>query len=492
MMSEPRLGFRAAMNIALALVFLFLAGWALLYHADVWSFPQQVEPTEGGLMLSTRAVLDGKDPWAVELAPVYSNNYGIGFPWAAAFASRLAPRLPLLQVLRMVTMACIFLILGLLYLTWRDQGVDPMTALAGCLVVYIPLLLFDIPAGRPDALATLLYLISLLAVLRPGLGAALLAGALPALGYFVKPYALLAFGLGALHLARQRRWRHLGVFLAAGVLTGLGLAGFVLHGHPYYFDGTYFILAASIDYQLSTLLAHFKILSLSHFPLALVVLGAAWTAHRRGLPWKPQGAAADWGFFSLLCFAVMLAGPGWHAGAHMRYFNELFIPLAILFLVLWARQLGVVRWLLLLGLLGNAALCRDYHRRYCYTVSAEDYAGWVQAGQWMDSHPRGIYPPLMTALAFEHHAYIFNTDHSQYLPYVKPFGRPSPIAQYAQKRLDWFMGELAQRRLQTVVCGAYNLCPPGLEDKGYHVVDHICLRTPMARNRVCFAVYVPK
>jgi hypothetical protein len=482
---------RPLLSLVIVLGLALLACWALLYHADLWSFPQQLEPTEGGLMMSTRAVLEGKDPWAVTLAPMYSNNYGIGFPWAAAALSRWAPRLPLLQVLRMVSALCIFMVLGLFYLTWRDQGLGILTSMAGCLAVYIPLLFLDIPAGRPDMLAVLLYVGSLLAVLRPGVRAAILAGALPALGYFVKPYALLGWGLGALHLARHGRWAHLGAFVGSGLASFLALTVFVLHGHPYYFDGTLFALADNLGYSLNNLLGQGKVLLRCHFPLASVALGAAWQARRQGFVWKPVGAALDWGYFSALSLAVLAAGPGLHHGAYLRYFDELFIPVALVFFVLWAHQLGVTRWLLLLALLGNSLLCGEYHHRSCYTVSAQDYAGWIQADQWMEEHPRGIYPPLMTELAVRHHAYVIDTDHSRFLRGVKPFGKVSPLATFATERLQWYLTELTQGRMQTVVCGAYWPCPLGLELMGYHEVEPICLRTPLTRGVVCFSVYVP-
>jgi hypothetical protein len=478
-------------DAALALAMALLATRALLFHSDIYRFPQQLEPTEGGLMMSTRAILAGWDPWAVTLAPVYSNNYGIGYPWVAALASHLAPSLGLLQVLRAVSAASIFFVLGLMYLTLKDGECGLLEAAAACLAAYIPLLYGDIPSGRPDTLAVALYLASLVLVLRPGIKTVAVAASLAALAYFVKPYAVLALGLGAWHLARTRRWRDLRVFLTVGVgvlvLTGL----WVTLNHPYYFLGTVFVLSSNAGYNILWLWLQLWDLLHCHFPVLLVAAGAAMAAFKRQGPWRPQGPALDWGWLALGCLVVLVVGPGGHTGAYMRYFDELFVPLALLFLVLWAGQLRVGAWLLALALLGNALISWDYSRATSFPVSAADYAGWIKADQWVASHPQGIFPPLFTSLAVSHHAYVFDTDHSHYLSGARAFGLPSPMADFANQRRNWYLKQMAEGKLQTVVCGAYWHCPPGLTGMGYREVDPLCLRTPMTASLVCFSVFVP-
>jgi hypothetical protein len=475
----------------LAAGIVLIASRALFFHQEICSFPQQLEPTEGGLMMSTRAILAGWDPWAVTLAPVYSNNYGIGYPWVVALVSHLTPGLGLLEVMRAVTALSIFFVLGLVYLTLRDAACGPLEAAAASLVVYLALLFGDIPSGRPDGLALALYMASLALVFRPGFKAVALAAVLAALAYFVKPYAILALGLGGFHLARSHRWRDLQKFLALGLGTAVITALWVSLHHPYYFLGTLFILSNNVDYRVIRLLDQLRDLLFCHFPLLLVVLGGAWVAFKDQRSWRPEGSARDWGWLAFGCLAVLAAGPGGHMGAYMRYFNELFVPLALLFLVLWARQLRVWSWLLVLALIGNAALCFNFNRQFSYPVSAEDYAGWDKADLWIKNHPRGVFPPLFTCLAAAHHAYIVDTDHSHYLPSARAFGLPSPIADFAIQRRNWYLGQMRLGQLQTIVCGDYWPCPLSLTAMGYREADTICLRTPMTVVPVCFYAYVP-
>ena len=124
--------------------------WLLLLHRGLVSYPHPVELSEGSMVMSTRLIMQGKNPWALERQPQSNNCYGAGYNLAAACFAKLAGTASLASH-RALSGVFILLSCLLLYAAVRLMGLGRLEAGWLIAIQYSCLLYYCSPLARPDA-----------------------------------------------------------------------------------------------------------------------------------------------------------------------------------------------------------------------------------------------------------------------------------------------------------------------------------------------------
>jgi hypothetical protein len=189
----------------------FLAGGIFVYilfvNIKVISIDAPQEFRENAFLLSTHQLLIGENPYDVSSQPVYMNAYGIGYhlvayPLAKVFGSTF-------WLHRLISSACIWGMLALLFAVMRRRGAGVALAMIGCVFLYADLAIrtSDYPirsspltiTARPDALGMLLFLLSIIIPWWRGFSNRSLAvsGVLAIAALLTKAYFFLGFPMVA-------------------------------------------------------------------------------------------------------------------------------------------------------------------------------------------------------------------------------------------------------------------------------------------------------
>lgn len=453
---------------------------AFFYHSAHTTFPYQLMGSEAVQLQTTRALLMGLDPWDVPNAFDYSNDYGVVYPAVAALLRPLAPGYPLLVHLRLLSAAAAFLALGLLFLQLRREGASVLEAAAASAAVYAGLLYYDTLCARPDGLAVALYLAAIFWAAQPGGRNAAIGGVVAAIGFFAKPYVVLAVPVAWVLLVAQRRMSDSLSLLLGAAIGGLCL-GLAVHAwSPHYFEGTYFIHLHAASYSVAHLLRQCRELARDHWPLlaALIAAGALVRWHR------PEPLAVPglrpWAWAVAAVFAILALGPGGHAGAFMRYFQQLFLPLAILVCVLALTRAGVPRRLRIALLIADGIVMMGVNGRAYPLIPPVHAQEWRAIEEWIGRHPYSLVPPVLLSVAVGQGAFVFDNDNNGYASTLTP---PGPIRDDAVAREKKVAEDLAAGRFDSVISARAR---PELL-KHYRQAPDLCAYTPIGWQ--CFVVY---
>jgi hypothetical protein len=469
-LTVPSLAPRLLRWLGLGICWLLCLAVALLlfsYHAQLCVFPYQLMPAEAGLYQSVRALALGWNPWAPEHAMDYFNTYGIGYPWLVLQLGRLAPATDLLLLMRLTTAGAIFVGLASIFLALRDAGARALESAACCLAVYGSLLYAETPLAMPAGAMVALYTAALLLALRPGTFYAALAGGLAAASFFFKPQGLLGVLLVAVSLWIQGRRRDALASLVAAALAWAAVAGLLLWRYPYYFEGTVLYHLNASHPSLPWMLIQWGDLLAVHAPLWLAALAASMLAAKKAAR-TSDGMPALWLKLAALVFVVLALGPGAHVGAFMTYYDQLFVPLALVGATLWLLQLGLSRPVLALLLLLDAGAAWQFAAHDFPVPTMADAQAWARMDAWVQAHPLGLYPPILSTVVVKDRAFLTDTEHSHHLSECAHVGTAQLFNAYEAK-MKTVSEALAQGRFQTVVCGSPSWpCPQHLKELGYH------------------------
>jgi hypothetical protein len=315
-----------ALDGAALAVFLGAMGWLGLLWARMVLSPAPQEMREGALVMTTLALLDGRNPYAsadpLAAGLAGGNLYGILYPLAVApFALVLGPGL---ATHRLVNGLALLVAAALVWRGARDAGAARLPALLAALLSLAGWLYWVGPTVRPDGVGLALMLGALVAAApdpaSPRRFAAALALSLAGLAaklYFVggaliiAAYVLLfaswrrGLAMGAAAVAATGLWALLLERLMPGwgalvLRANIGAAGY---------DARH-LFRQGIDWLL--------------FSLPLI---AGLVAALRLLPLRRwRGRAGFWAFAALSGLAVLVVALGGHGGAHMTYFFHLLTP----------------------------------------------------------------------------------------------------------------------------------------------------------------------
>jgi hypothetical protein len=304
--------------------------WLGLIYLRMLVSPAPQEMREGALIVTTLALLDGRNPYAPDALAEAGNLYGIVYPLAVVpfawlFGAGLA-------VHRAVAGLGFALAGWLLWRLLRREGVDRMTAGLATALVAAGWLYWVGATVRPDGIGVALIMAAYAAAAPrpedPRRFALCLAFSL--LGLVTKLYFVFPAGVVAAYVFLFRSWRRglaFGIATLGGIVATLVLCASMLPGYPVLVLGAN--LAATV-YDTGHLLRQ----SLDWAVFSLPLLTALAAVIARGL--RPPGF---WTFTSVAALAALLVVLGGHTGAHMSYFFHLLSPpLAIAVLGAGARD----------------------------------------------------------------------------------------------------------------------------------------------------------
>lgn len=302
--------------------FLAAIAWLVMLWGRMIVSPAPQEMREGAIILTTLALLDGRNPYATEVAALSGNLYGILYPLLVApVALILGPGLP---AHRLVNAIGLVIAAVLVWRAARRAGSAALPALLAALLTLAGWLYWVGPTVRPDGVG-LACMLGALAIAAPDPGSPrrfAAALALSLAGFAAKIYFLGGVFIIAAHVFLFVGWRRGILFGAVTLAATAAWAGLLALLLPAW--GAH-VLGANVGatgYDTAHLLRQGKDWLIFSLPLLAWLAAAALVLPRA----RWRGEAGFWGFAALCGLAVLLASLGGHTGAHMTYFFHLLTP----------------------------------------------------------------------------------------------------------------------------------------------------------------------
>jgi len=306
---------------ALAYFAAAIAWLAVVYLRMVVS-PAPQEMREGAIVLSTLALLDGRNPYAADIAAVTGNLYGVLYPLLVAPAAVLFG--PGLVTHRAVNGLFLAVAALCVFRAARDAGAARLAAGLAALLSAAGWLYWVGPTVRPDGVGLSAMLAGLMLAARDPASPRRFAVvvALSLAGFAAKIYFGGAAFIVAAYVFLAVSWRRGLVFGAAAVVATLLWAGLLSLALPRWASLVLFANVGAAGYDFGHLVRQGADWALFSLPL-LAGLGVLAASAPRALVVARVGF---WGFAALCGLAVLVVSLGGHGGAHMTYFFHLLTP----------------------------------------------------------------------------------------------------------------------------------------------------------------------
>ena len=220
---------------------LLVAGYVAVWILENLPVRYPLEYRENAIVLFTRLMTEGHNPYSVELRPATINVYGIVYHWAIfPFAQVIGCTAPLHR-----TASVFFVVATCIALGWvlRRDGVPILFSAVGALLLFIHLGQGLSIVARPDSLGLFLFFTSLAIpfCFHFSSSSLVISIGLSILGFLTKPYFLLSWGLVpayAFLCVGKRRGIWTGF---AGTVALLGTVTLIHRIYECYFTETFFI-----------------------------------------------------------------------------------------------------------------------------------------------------------------------------------------------------------------------------------------------------------
>lgn len=312
----------AALEGASVGVFLAAIAWLVMLWGRMVVSPAPQEMREGAIILTTLALLDGRNPYAPEIAALSGNLYGILYPLLVLPAALVFG--PGLATHRAVNGLFLLCASALVFRAARRSGAPPLPALIAALLCLCGWLYWVGPTVRPDGVG-LAAMLGALVIAAPDPGAPrrfAAALALSLLGFATKIYFLGGAFIIVAHVFLFVGWRRSLAFGLAAIAATAAWSLLLALAMPAWGAQVLGANVGATHYDVGHLLRQGWDWALFSLPL-LAALAAAAIAAPRSLR---RGEAGFWSFAALCGLAVLLAALGGHSGAHMTYFFHLLTP----------------------------------------------------------------------------------------------------------------------------------------------------------------------
>jgi hypothetical protein len=426
---------RLVSGVTLTLLFLLFCK-LLAFQWSLLGNPFPNEYREGSILVTTQALLNGKNPYALAQQPEYTNVYGIlyhlvVYPFAKLFGNSFT-------VHRSVSAAFVLATCGAMVWIMRWMKTPWVINLGASLILYGHLLFYITPLARPDSMGVFLMVLSVILPFRfrysdRSLIASIILGIL---AFLTKPYFILglAFVITYVFVFQSK-----GKGLRWAVYATLGFLGAMATMNAW--GETYINNTFLIHVNVASKSADFLYKQLNTYAqcnlglLSLLLVGGAFLLWRERshlqLNLKPQLTKLDrplfqWdmGLFpwcSLLAFTIFYVSMGRHTGNWMVYLHQLFSPFLLLSLAMLGKQLykdrASLRRLLLQGLASGLMLLN-----VAGVASAEflpglpkDYvASWQNLSAIVGQHQRVFNSPAIASLLLQQGKPVPDSGQSQY------------------------------------------------------------------------------
>jgi hypothetical protein len=408
-------------DLILSGAILGLMGWFLCqllgFQWELLTNPFPNEYREGAILLTTQALLDGKNPYALVNQPEYTNVYGIlyhlvVYPFAKVFGNSF-------PVHRSVSAAFIWATCGVMFGTMRWMRL-PLVINLGTTLILLGHLLFYITAlARPDAMGVFFLVLSVVVPFRGrysnrSLAVAIVCGIL---AFLVKPYCLLGLVFLLLYVLM---FRSIAKALKFGAVAAVGLAGAIalmsLWGESY-FNNTFLVHVNVATRSTEFLYRQLRAYGLANFSALLLLgvsLGWNWRSHLKQLLRRWEIGLFPW--CALLSFGAFYLSLGRHTENWLVYLYQLFSPFCLLTMAMAAKTLYRSdlwkRYLVSALLVINLASVSSADS--LPKLPADYLQSWQELSQLLAGHQRIFNSPILTSLLIEQGKPVYDSGQSEF------------------------------------------------------------------------------
>ena len=417
------------------------------YHWEVITNIYPNEYREGAMLMTTKLLLSGGNPYDPDLQPQYTNVYGILYPLvtaALAFFTKVD-----LPTHRLVSAIFILASCSIIYLIMLRSNVTLFYRIGGVGIFYGHSI-YSCSYAYPNGLGVFLLLLTVFIpwrynYQRNSLIVSILAGIL---GFLVKPYFVLGVFYLATYLFFTDRSKAIKYSFAAIISFAVVMA-WMNWQFPVYINncllGHANIAGNSIPYMLQQLQTY----ALDN--IWLIILGVIVSWNQRSTIFntkiKSIGLINTCLIVSLLLFVTKL---GLHEGAWISYLHHLVSPFAIVSLfTVFSRQSTVLvdrkKYNVVSYMLIIFAMIQLRSSMFLPDILPESYQNWVAIDKIITSHKQVLSTPIVASILLgqnkpvwdngESEYFIYGVKHDNYLKFKQHY------EQYRQKIKDRLAGK---------------------------------------------------
>ena len=183
-----------------ALALLYFGIQLIRYHYLLVTFPYPLESFEGAMLLTTKMLLNGENPYALNNMPVAINVYGIiyhllAYPFARLWGSIFLVHRALSAVFILLSCILFFVIL-------RRHRINTLYSISAVLIWYASLLYRYTAVAKPDGPGIFLFLLSvfIMYLMQYSTWSLVMSVLLGVLAFYTKPYFVLSIPYLATYL----------------------------------------------------------------------------------------------------------------------------------------------------------------------------------------------------------------------------------------------------------------------------------------------------
>lgn len=417
-------------SLALILIAIFLAFRIIFLQYQIITIPVQLEYREGAIQLITQGLLEGKNIYALENAPLYSNGYGLIYnvlvlPIAKIFGNTL-------KVHRLVTAIFSLSSAVLISITVFQKNKDWLVALFGGILFTVGQLYWVIPTARPDAVGLFFFLLSVFIPYHKKFSftSLILSAFFGLLAFLSKPYFVVSIPILALYIFLFESKRNF--FFYCGIISALFVPTVLLFN---FFFEAYFFNVFYIHTMLATNFIQHAYNQLGQFFLAYLplMLGGVLIFFTAGIrsekgqtksihdtlklaSLKLKGFSSPlinsgfdlslyFFFFSILVVFFKL---GRHIGNYMVYLFQLMTPFLIIFISQRLHVRNPYRFMILPFIIINILTFRADYR---FNI---DYTDWAKAENYITASQRILNSPAITSILLQQNKPVVDSGQTQY------------------------------------------------------------------------------
>ncbi len=435
-MNGPKfpLGVQKILTVIFSLVLILLFAKFFSYHYSLITLPYPLEYREGAMLATTELLLKGQNPYSFESNPAYMNMYGILYNLIVYPFVKCG--LPFRLMHRLISAVFIFASCFLLGVILRREKVPGL--LIGCAsLMFYAVLIYPCtttPNAGPHSLGLFLFLLSVFYVYisQCSCQGLLLSVVCSILGFYAKPYAVLAAPFLAIYIflfvSKMRG-------IVYGFLWGILLATSILIVNkifPCYFGNTIFTNMVLGENNVGHMLEQFGVFFNMHwltviiFFVSIAILGLIHSQEILKITTEKikifklnifgfKDPLFNQRMDLFLFMGILMAGAlyfklGRHTGSWMAYYFHLLSPF---FLIVLFRQIKEFKqWYLLIVplILFNIFQISKKHE----VDLTKGLEVWQQVKTLIDNHHNVFNSPIIAGMLAEEGRPIYDSGHSEY------------------------------------------------------------------------------
>jgi hypothetical protein len=455
----------------LAITTYFFAKLLALHFAMILNpFPNEYR--EGAILLSTKLIVEGGNPYTLENQPEFTNLYGIiyhlvVYPFAKVFGSTLI-------VHRTISAFFIFASCIVLFVAAHRMKVSLALCFTGATIFYAHLLFFAAPLARPDSLGMFLFLCSIFIPWRFNYSVLSLLSSISIgiLAFLTKPYFILAiFYIGTyifLFRSKMRSIKYFGAVLISLVSTILLINGLF----ECYWNNTFFVFAnaSNLDYPdypgiqlykyaeynlgmvaiLFLVIFRFseklqrKLQQLTRLKDKISSTLISFTSLNKPLFNINLASGLEWSFYMLLSLGLFYFKFGRHNGSWLVYINHLVSPFLIIIALRFVSEKRLGKLILL------TLLCLNLFSVTKADVLPSpnlDNIAWEEIKVLISQHQNILNSPAIVPLLIEQGKRVYDSGLTEYFHHgIKRniFGINFPGGESVKNRNEQFIQEVTK------------------------------------------------